>query len=95
MHSEKAMRVWPSSWPGRSGRRWSSHEGLRYQYSSMAILLAAHVAEILSGTGILELVERSVFWPLGMRHSAIGLGQFKLDEMSPSDRARRSRSGCR
>lgn len=57
--------------------------GSRYQYSSMAILLAAHVAELLSGMSILELVDRSVFQPLGAKHSALGLGRFKLEELVP------------
>jgi CubicO group peptidase (beta-lactamase class C family) len=55
--------------------------GSKYQYSSMAILLAARVAEVISGTEIRTLVERSVFQPLRMQHSAQGLGQFKLEEM--------------
>jgi CubicO group peptidase (beta-lactamase class C family) len=54
--------------------------GSRYQYSSMAILLATHVAEIISGTDILKLVERTVFQPLKMEHSAQGLGRFKLED---------------
>jgi len=57
--------------------------GSRYQYSSMAILLAAHVAELISKTGILEIVDRRVFQPLGMKHSALGLGRFTLDAMVP------------
>jgi CubicO group peptidase (beta-lactamase class C family) len=55
--------------------------GARYQYSSMGILLAARVAEVISGTDILTLVERAVFRPLGMKRSAQGLGRFKLEEM--------------
>jgi CubicO group peptidase (beta-lactamase class C family) len=55
--------------------------GARYQYSSMGILLAARVAELVSGSDILTLVDRTVFQPLGMKHSAQGLGRFKLDEM--------------
>ncbi len=55
--------------------------GSKYQYSSMAILLAARVAEIISGTDILELVDRAVFQPLGMKHSAQGLGRFLIDDM--------------
>jgi CubicO group peptidase (beta-lactamase class C family) len=55
--------------------------GSKYQYSSMAILLAAHVAERISGTDILTLVDRVVFEPLQMRHSAQGLGRFKLEDM--------------
>lgn len=55
--------------------------GARYQYSSMGILLAARIAELISGSDILTLVGRSVFRPLGMKHSAQGLGRFKLEEM--------------
>lgn len=55
--------------------------GSRYQYSSMGILLAAHVAELLSGTEIRELVDRTVLEPLGMKRSAQGLGRFKLEDM--------------
>jgi CubicO group peptidase (beta-lactamase class C family) len=55
--------------------------GARYQYSSMGILLATRVAELVSGTDILTLVDRAVFQPLGMKHSAQGLGRFKLAEM--------------
>ena len=55
--------------------------GSKYQYSSMAILLAARVAERISGTEIRTLVERAVFQPLKMQHSAQGLGRFKLGSM--------------
>ena len=57
--------------------------GSKYQYSSMAILLACHVAQTISGVGILELVDRAVFQPLQMKHSALGLGRFTLDDMVP------------
>ncbi len=55
--------------------------GSRYQYSSMGILLATRIAEIISGSNILTLVDRKVFEPLGMKRSAQGLGRFKLEEM--------------
>jgi len=57
--------------------------GSGYEYSSMAVLLATRVAEVISGTDILTLVDRTVFQPLKMRHSAQGLGRFKLEEMVP------------
>src|SRR5438552_7655905 len=44
--------------------------GAKYQYSSMGILLAARIAELLSESDILTLVDRSVLQPLGMKHSA-------------------------
>ena len=55
--------------------------GARYQYSSMGIMLAARIGELISGSDILTLVDRTVFQPLGMKHSAQGLGRFKLEEM--------------
>jgi CubicO group peptidase (beta-lactamase class C family) len=55
--------------------------GARYQYSSMGILLAARIAELISGSDILTFVDRTVFQPLSMKHSAQGLGRFKLEEM--------------
>jgi CubicO group peptidase (beta-lactamase class C family) len=57
--------------------------GTRYQYSSMGILLATRIAELLSGSDMCTLVDRTVFQPLGMKHSAQGLGRFKLEEMVP------------
>lgn len=63
--------------------------GSKYQYSSMAILLAARVAEIIRGTDILTLVDETVFRPLEMKRAAQGLGRFKLEDMVPcqTDRA--------
>lgn len=55
--------------------------GSRYQYSSMGILLAARIGEHLSGTDMLSLVEQKVLRPLGMEHSAQGLGRFRLEDM--------------
>jgi CubicO group peptidase (beta-lactamase class C family) len=55
--------------------------GSRYQYSSMGILLAARIAELISGSDIRTLVDRTVFQPLGMKRSAQGLGRFKLEDM--------------
>jgi CubicO group peptidase (beta-lactamase class C family) len=55
--------------------------GSHYQYSSMGILLAARIAELISGADIRVLVDRAVFQPLGMKHSAQGLGRFKLENM--------------
>jgi CubicO group peptidase (beta-lactamase class C family) len=55
--------------------------GARYSYSSMGILLATEIAMRISGTGIIELVNKSVILPLGMKHAALGLGPFKLEEV--------------
>ena len=57
--------------------------GSRYQYSSMAILLASHVAERISGMEIRGFVDRTVFQRLGMKRSAQGLGRFQPGDMVP------------
>jgi CubicO group peptidase (beta-lactamase class C family) len=53
--------------------------GSRYEYSSMAILLASEIARRISGTALPALVEESVFRPLAMTHSSLGLGRFPLE----------------
>jgi CubicO group peptidase (beta-lactamase class C family) len=69
--------------------------GSRYQYSSMGVLLATHVAEQLSGSAIGDLVNRAVFQPLSMRRSAVGLGRFELADMvsCQTDRAAAPEAG--
>lgn len=57
--------------------------GTQYAYSSMGILLATHVAELISSTNMPELVDRTVFQPLGLKHSAQGLGRFPMADMIP------------
>jgi CubicO group peptidase (beta-lactamase class C family) len=53
--------------------------GSRYEYSSMAILLAAEVARRISRTGFPVFIEQAIFRPLEMKHSALGLGRFPLE----------------
>jgi CubicO group peptidase (beta-lactamase class C family) len=55
--------------------------GTRYQYSSMGILLAARIGELLSGFDMLSLVEKTVFERLSMKHSVQGLGTFRHEEL--------------
>ncbi len=57
--------------------------GTKYEYSSMAILLACEIAQRISGMSILELVAANVLKPLGMTHSALGLGDLKIAETIP------------
>ncbi len=54
--------------------------GSKYQYSSMGILLAAHIAERISGMKIADLVQRRVFDRLQMFRSVQGMGRFPLSE---------------
>jgi CubicO group peptidase (beta-lactamase class C family) len=46
----------------------------------MGILLAAEIAQRISGRRFAEFVDETVFRPLGMGRSALGLGRFKLEE---------------
>jgi CubicO group peptidase (beta-lactamase class C family) len=57
--------------------------GAKYSYSSMAILLGAEIAQRISGTGFLELFEKTIVERLNLEHSAIGLGRFKLADFTP------------
>ncbi len=53
--------------------------GTKYSYSSMAILLAAEIARRIRGSELPALFDEAVFRPLGMAHSALGLGRFPLE----------------
>lgn len=57
--------------------------GSQYRYSSMAILLAAEIAQRLSGTDIKQLVQQNVLEPLEMNDSALGLGHLRQDQTVP------------
>ena len=48
--------------------------GDRYSYSSMAILLATEVAQRISGKNFHDLVDETIYRPLAMKHSAMGIG---------------------
>jgi CubicO group peptidase (beta-lactamase class C family) len=57
--------------------------GTQYDYSSMGILLASRVAEVISGSDIRAFTERVVMGPLGMTRSAQGLGKFEAKDFVP------------
>ncbi|MEW4571212.1 serine hydrolase domain-containing protein [Tautonia sp. JC769] len=63
--------------------------GTRYGYSSMAILLATEIARRIQGDDFPAFLEQSVFRPLGMEHSVLGLGRFPIEAVTPcqTDRA--------
>jgi CubicO group peptidase (beta-lactamase class C family) len=54
--------------------------GTQYHYQSMGILLAAEVVERVAKTSLPDFLAKEVFSPLGMKHSALGLGTFKIEE---------------
>lgn len=55
--------------------------GTRYEYSSMAILLATEIARRLSGAELPALFEEAVLRPLGMDHSALGLERLPIESV--------------
>lgn len=55
--------------------------GSKYSYSSMGILLATRIAEVVGEADILTLVDKAIFQPLAMKHSAQGLGAFKQENL--------------
>jgi len=55
--------------------------GARYSYSSMGILLAAEMARRITGTETAEFIDRTVFQPLEMKRSVLGLGRFTMDDI--------------
>lgn len=55
--------------------------GEKYSYSSMGILLATEIAQRITGEPIARLVEKHLYEPLEMTHSALGLGKFTLEDV--------------
>jgi CubicO group peptidase (beta-lactamase class C family) len=51
--------------------------GTKYHYQSMGILLAAEIAQRITKTPFAQFLAKEVFAPLGMTHTALGLGRFK------------------
>ena len=50
------------------------------KYQSMGILLAAEIAERVSGEPLPKFLERELFLPLGMKRTAFGLGRFSIPD---------------
>ncbi len=55
--------------------------GTRYEYSSMAIMLALEIAQRISGTEFIEFVHKTVLQPLGMHQTAFGMGQLNREKV--------------
>jgi CubicO group peptidase (beta-lactamase class C family) len=54
--------------------------GTQVKYQSMGILLAAQIAERISGEPFPKFLERELFAPLGMKRTALGLGRFSIPD---------------
>ena len=52
--------------------------GTQYRYQSAGLLLAGEIVERLTGKRLRDYLEEEVFRPLGMSHSAVGMGDFEL-----------------
>jgi CubicO group peptidase (beta-lactamase class C family) len=52
--------------------------GTAFRYQSMGILLAAEIVAKLSGMPLREFERTEIFEPLGMQHSALGLGGMRI-----------------
>lgn len=55
--------------------------GSKYSYSSMGILLASEIASRIAGQSFPTLVKQSIFVPLGMKRSALGMGDYGLHDL--------------
>ncbi len=58
--------------------------GAEQKYQSMGLLLASEVAQRITNKPFREFLKEVVFTPLGMQHSALGLGGFKIPETAQS-----------
>lgn len=58
--------------------------GTKYEYSSMAILLATEIAKRITGVPFREFVDTTVIQPLGMQHTAFGMGRLKPEDTMQS-----------
>ena len=54
--------------------------GTAFHYQSMGILLAAQIAERISGMPLRDFEQKEIFGPLGMEHSALGLGHMRIGD---------------
>lgn len=52
--------------------------GTEYRYQSVGLLLSGEIVERLTGKSLRDYLEEEVFHPLGMSHSALGMGDFDL-----------------
>jgi len=55
--------------------------GAKYHYQSMGILLAAEIVERVSGQKLPAFLDETVFGPLGMRHSVLGVGKWRKEDL--------------
>ena len=54
--------------------------GTSFRYQSKGVLLAAEIVERVSGKRLRDFEKEEMFDPLGMKHSALGMGGWKINE---------------
>src|SRR6476646_4204226 len=54
--------------------------GTSFRYQSMGILLAGAIVEKITGTRLRDFVKRSIFDPLDMQKSALGLAGLRIEQ---------------
>jgi CubicO group peptidase (beta-lactamase class C family) len=54
--------------------------GTSFRYQSMGVLLAGEIVERLSGMPLRAFEQKEIFDPLGMKHSALGIGSFDISD---------------
>ena len=58
--------------------------GAEQKYQSMGLLLASEVSQRITNKPFRDFLKEVVFTPLGMQHSALGLGGFKIPDTAQS-----------
>ncbi len=58
--------------------------GTQCKYQSMGILLAAEIAERITNMKLRDWLKKSIFDPVGMKSTALGLGQHKIPDTEQS-----------
>jgi CubicO group peptidase (beta-lactamase class C family) len=54
--------------------------GKGFAYQSMGTLLASEIAQRMSKTAFRDFLKREIFDPLGMKNTALGLGQHRIED---------------
>ncbi len=54
--------------------------GTSFRYQSKGILLAAEIVERVTGKRLRDFEKEEIFGPLGMSHSALGMGDWKIED---------------
>jgi len=54
--------------------------GTAWHYQSMGVLLAAEIVARVSGVPLADFEQKEIFEPLGMKHSALGLGRMRIGD---------------